>query len=225
MPKSSSSLSAFPPLSDDEFDELADLLGDHCPFDIDGLLGVLHAVAVAPGIIPPSAWIATVLPERLGALDSTSAQRWIGLTLRLHNEVVDAVNDRQTIVPAAGDVAGCESFAAGYIAGAALDPLWIGNEDRWSFASCFAYLAGRCDLVPEETLDKFEKLGDVKDTLRRQLGAVVAAARDSFLEVRRAPLSGVPAAAPTVARKAPCPCGSGKKYKRCCADRRDLATR
>ncbi|CAN5920166.1 hypothetical protein BH11MYX4_BH11MYX4_05380 [soil metagenome] len=36
------------PLSDDELDVLADLLDEHAAFDLDGLLGILHAVAVAP---------------------------------------------------------------------------------------------------------------------------------------------------------------------------------
>src|SRR5262249_10156195 len=75
---------------------------------------------------------------------------------------------------------------------------------------------------PERTLAKFDALEDVKETLRRQLAAVVLAAHDSFLKVRRAALSGGPSSgveAPKVARKAPCPCGSGKKYKRCCGDR------
>ncbi len=34
-----------------------------------------------------------------------------------------------------------------------------------------------------------------------------------FLEMKRQPIL----AAPKISRNAPCPCGSGKKYKRCCA--------
>jgi uncharacterized protein len=215
--------SALQRLSDDEFDELADLLDDCSPFDIDGLLGVLHAVAVAPGLLPPSAWVAVVLPNGLPNLDSTTAQRCLGFMLRLHSEVLGAVNDRTAIVPDSDDLADCESFAAGYAAGAELDPLWIDDQDRWTFASCVAYLGGRRDLVPDETLAKFDALGDVKETTRRQLAAVVVAAHDSFRRVRRATLSSaIPATArrpSSVARKAPCPCGSGKKYKRCCFDR------
>src|SRR5262249_10156197 len=70
--------------------------------------------------------------------------------LALHNEVLDAVNSGATIVPAAEDVSACESFGAGYAAGAALDPAWVGDDDRWTFASCFAYLGGRPELGPNE---------------------------------------------------------------------------
>ncbi len=50
-------------LSDDEYDELAELLADHSPFDMDGVLGVVHAVAVAPSLVQPSVWLPVVLPS------------------------------------------------------------------------------------------------------------------------------------------------------------------
>ena len=217
------SISALTPLSDDDFETLADLLEDRSPFDTDGLLGVLHAVAVAPSLLAPSAWIPVVLPNGAADLDAATAQRFVGLVLRLHDEVLDAVNDHEAIIPSTDDVAACKSFASGYAAGAELDPLWIGDADRWTFASCIAYLGGRLDLVPKDTLEKFDAEPEVKLTILRDLHKIFATTYDSFLKVRRAAISQPAASAPArvarAGRNDPCPCGSGKKYKRCCIDR------
>lgn len=62
------------PLSDDELDELSER-----GLDLDFVLGVLHAVLIAPGMIAPSRWLplafAEVPPE------PTSIER----LLRLYN--------------------------------------------------------------------------------------------------------------------------------------------
>lgn len=82
--------------------------------------------------------------------------------------------------------------SGGYAAAAAIDPAWIGDYDRWTFAAPFAHLAGRLDLVPEPMLAKLEATKPAAPTR-------VSVAR--------------------VGRNEPCPCGSGKKYKRCCIGR------
>jgi uncharacterized protein len=207
------------PLSDDDFDALGDLLHEHSPFDTDGVLGVLHAVAVAPGLLPPSAWLPEILPTGPG----DDAQTFISLLLRLYNEVLDALNDGEAILPDDDDVAACESFAAGYAAAAALDPAWIGDDDRWTFAAPFAHLGGRLDLVPEPFLAKLESMPDAKLVTRQNLAAIVATTNESFRKLRQAALpkaaSATRAPVARVGRNEPCPCGSGKKFKRCCIDR------
>ena len=205
------------PLSDDEFDALADFLDDHSPLDTDSLYGVLHAVAVAPSVIPPSSWLPLVLPDGL-AKDDIFA---VHLLLRLHNEVLDTLERGEVIVPTEDDVEACVSFASGYAVAAALDPQWIGDDDRWTFASAVAYFADRRDLVPPQTLAKLDALPDAKDTVRRFLGATVATTYESFLKLRRSAIHAHAHPAPIlrVGRNEPCPCGSGKKFKRCCIDR------
>jgi len=204
------------PLSDDDFDALGDLLHEHSPFDTQGVLGVLHAVALAPSLMPPSAWLPEVLPNGPGQ----DAQALIGLLLRLYNEVLDALNDGHAILPEEDDVATCESFAAGYAAGAARDPAWIGDDDRWTFAAPFAYLAGRLDLVPAPMLAKLEAMADPKLLTRQSLGAIVKSTYEWFRKLRQATLPKAPTvarvSAARVGRNEPCPCGSGKKFKRCC---------
>jgi uncharacterized protein YecA (UPF0149 family) len=54
------------------------------------------------------------------------------------------------------------------------------------------------------------------------MGGIVLAAHDTFVRVRRTLLGKMPSTtAPRTARvgrNEPCPCGSGKKYKRCCIE-------
>lgn len=219
------SAEALPPvnaLSDDEFDQLADFLETRSPFDMDGLLGVLNAVAVAPSLLPPSAWLPVVLPSGLGDLDRADAEKFFSLLFRLHADVIDALQHQQAVMPGPEEVAECKSFAAGYAAGAEIDPEWIGNDDRWTFASSMAYLGGRLDLVPQKTCEDIQLnfAPDPEQILCQSMGALIRATSESFKEERRKALSRPdPAKSPgstRVGRNDPCPCGSGNKYKRCC---------
>lgn len=208
--------------SDDDFAALSELLDARSTLDTDGLLGVLYAVAVAPGMLAPSTWLKVVLPNGLGDVDAASAQEHVGLVFRLFNAVLDSVNGAElSLIPEEEDTDGCGSFAAGFAAGAEIDPLWIGDDDRWTFASWAAYLGDRLDLVPKHTLAKLDAMVDARQNIRRDMPAIIKAAHESFTKLRRAALAGQPGQSPPrVGRNEPCPCGSGKKFKRCCIDQR-----
>ena len=64
--------------------------------------------------------------------------------------------------------------------------------------------------APEEK--KPESTQDVFASMMSQ----VAGRPVQAVPVRRPPLPGAPVGAPPVGRNDPCPCGSGKKYKKCC---------
>jgi uncharacterized protein len=211
-----------PPISDDEFRQLAEFLDAQCTFDPDGVLGFMNAVAVAPTLLPPSVWLPILLPKGLEQLDAKRGQFLISLLFRLYNEVLDALQQHNPMMPEAEDVEACESFADGYASAAELDPEWIGNDDRWTFAAPLAYLAGRLDLVPPDMLEKIERdlASDPKQVVRRDMGGLVLAADESFEKYRRPPSADERQAA-RIGRNDPCPCGSGRKYKRCCIDRED----
>lgn len=106
-------------------------------------------------------------------VDAAGAQEFFNLVMRLYNEVLDGLKAHQPMMPEEDDVPGCESFAAGYVAGAEIDPEWIGDADRWTFASWAGYLGGRPDVVPTATRAKFEEhLDEAKTTLCRDMGAI-----------------------------------------------------
>ena len=221
-----SSLTPLPPtpLSDDEYDQLAEWLEAHSPFETYGLLGLFHAVAVAPSVLAPSVWLPVVIPDGLGDLEPTEIQELVGLLFRLHGEVLHAINQQHGLVPEPEDVEECELFAAGYAAGAELDPEWLGNADRWTFAAPLAYLGGRFDLVPQKIIEDIERnlAPNPKKILCRDLDALIRSTDESFKRLRKAALSPMgqrkSPGSSRVGRNDPCPCGSGKKYKRCCID-------
>lgn len=199
------------PLSDEEFDALAER-----GLDLDRVFGVVHAVLIAPGMIAPSQW----LPLAFGEVppDPTSIER----VLRLYNQAANALQDGEGFLPTPDDESACVAFADGYASAAALDRQWTGNADRWTFASPFAYLAGRRELVPAPLLAELDAHPERRPVILRQLGGLVVAAYKSFAKDRVATAQAASqprTASPRVGRNDLCPCGSGKKYKRCCIDR------
>jgi uncharacterized protein YecA (UPF0149 family) len=82
-------------------------------------------------------------------------------------------------------------------------------------------LAERHDLVPAGFLDKVPNREEAREVALRDLGKLVYAAYQSFAKERLATAQAAHARAATarIGRNEPCPCGSGKKYKRCCIER------
>lgn len=121
-------------------------------------------------------------------------------------------------LPTPDDEPACVAFADGYAAAAALDRQWTGNADRWTFAVPIAFLGGRRELVPPSQLAELDARRQV---ILRDLGGLVMAAHKSFAKERVATAQAASqphTASPRVGRNDLCPCGSGKKYKRCCID-------
>lgn len=199
------------PLDDNELDAL-----EARGLDVPYALGVMHAVAIAPGMIAPSQW----LPLAFGNVPPDQAT--IDLVLRLYNQVLGMLaKGREAMIPEAEDPEGCVAFASGYVAAASLDPEWVGHADRWTFAAPLAFLADRHDLVPPGFLDSTPDRDEAREIALRDLGKVVYATYQSFAKDRLAITRAAQARAakPHVGRNEPCPCGSGKKYKRCCIER------
>jgi uncharacterized protein len=170
-------------------------------------------------MVAPSAWLPIVLPNGAADLNQDDVRGFLGLLLRLHGDVIETVNAEETMTPEPGEHEECRSFAEGYSAGAELDPAWLGDERRWSYASPLAYLGGRLDLVPNQTRSEIERrfAPDPAKAIREQMAELIHAANDAFKALRRSLPHGMPARTSRVGRNDPCPCGSGKKHKRCCA--------
>jgi yecA family protein len=204
-------------LSHVDYQELAAFLDDVGLLEIEGTLGLLHAVAIASSVIPPSAWLPLVLSlEQDNALDAEEMNVFLGLLMRQHNAVVEGLSRGAVIMPEAHEEEACVSFARGFVAGAELDPEWRGNEERWDYVEPIAYLAGRLDLVTDETQ---ARLGGVPNITAVVCGNMEPLIGNANLEFGRARPRGTPIAVQTarrVGRNDPCPCGAGKKYKRCC---------
>jgi len=213
--------SVITPLANDELESLADQLDAHAAVGLDELLGLLHAVAVAPGFVPLSAWLGVVLPNGTSMLREDVGERLLVLVIRLYGEVLARLGAGEVMNPDPSEATGCEAFARGYASGAELDAEWFGDERRWTFASWAAYLGGRLDLVPAPTRAIFAERGeDAKSDLRHEMAALVLGAHESFMKLRHASFARASSAVVlgSPGRNARCPCGSGKKVKRCCID-------
>jgi uncharacterized protein len=198
---------------DEELPRLMELLEAETKHDLDYVLGLLHAIAIAPGRVPPSVWMESVLPVR-GGSPSAAAEELVSSVARMYDDVVDGLEKRMGRIPEADYLEGCRSFSAGNAEGASLDPLWIGDDDRWTFAAPMALLGERYDLVSPALRKEHASDPEFDATSRQYLAATVAAAYDSFAAVRRGVKPSTPT--PRPGRNDPCRCGSGKKFKRCC---------
>ena len=190
------------------------------PFDLDGVVGVLHALVVAPAPVATAAWLDLVFP---GGAETLGDPKGVVAALRqLHGEIAAAVERGQIVGPAAHEVERSASFASGYLAGARLVPAWRDHPRAWQHAAWAAFLSGDVTSIDPAILRTLEKRGgsDVGAWLRDGLAGWILDARDDFRP--RASLGDLatPAAprSARVGRNDPCPCGSGKKYKRCCID-------
>lgn len=178
------------PLSEEETQLVAEILQVHSELDASGLLGLLHAVVVAPSEIEPAAWIDHVFPEGFGGRDVADAQERLSILLRHHNEVAAALAEGRVMAPASDEVLACRSFANGYVGGASLDPSWFGDPSLKVFFLHMAYLARRFDLVPLKARAKLESEGDPDARICEMLGALVVGAYDEMRAIREGAAAG-----------------------------------
>jgi uncharacterized protein len=223
------------PLSDREITELDEFLtSDATPeecMDIVALDGFLTALLIGPGLVPPSVWLETIWGKSEPRFDSSAqAQRLISLIMRRFNAIGGIFEEPPEFAPILyeREIEGkvyriaedwCWGFLTGLrLAAEAWQPLLedqdhrqlllpiitLGSEEGWKLLEA--------DTDPEAAEEA--ALADLESSVvaisrywRGQWKAAVqeAAIRPRSLRVRR---------------NEPCPCGSGRKYKRCCANAR-----
>jgi uncharacterized protein len=192
-----------------ELDDLFDRFG----IDDDWALGFFAGVVTGPEEISPTVW----LPAFMGDNEfdgEADMQLGVKVLAQLHTAVgVNLRSDPTELCPDADDTDGVTEFCKGYIRGAALHPTWMKNERGLALLCIMTALAGE---IPESELlgpgDKPPTCPEPwLESQRRQLGAHVGELFAMF-DAPRVPF----VAKPKVNRNDACPCGSGKKYKKCC---------
>ncbi len=228
-------------LSRQERDELETLMDVRDPSlagpmqgSITRVHGFLTSVASGP-IVMPSEWLPVIFydPDETGWESPEQAQRAMSLIMRFHNEIVSDLSSGgrrySIIIDRLGDgddaLELADDWCRGYALGFAM------REDEWKEAmelpelqeaflpilalahsekpgldpikNAHAYQA-MVDLLPECAVE-------ISEWWRKQRSATMqgSAGASHFGTVRRAE--------PKMSPNAPCPCGSGKKYKRCCS--------
>lgn len=220
------------PLSDKEFNELDQfLLSDRCADDgmtMDTLHGYLTALVIGPQEILMPEW----LPRVWGASSKAGPKfksdkefdRIVGLIARFMNEIAITME----VAPKEYEPLFCEhewegrtlldgeAWAWGFWEGMNLHP------DAWEpiWTSNIAALAQSIYLLGAEEIEESE-MPLVDDPVKRhklavEMEAAIPEIYRFWLPHRKSAITPVQRETPKVGRNDPCPCGSGKKFKKCC---------
>lgn len=226
------------PLTEAEFRELDDfLMTEDMPdesMDISMLDGFLTALVIGPNTLLPGQWLPKVwgeTPERPMTWQSKEqAERMLGLVMRHMNDIIwQLKEDPEHYEPVLFEnehegktVLIIDEWCSGFITGALLDgqawaPLFESDESQGFLLPIMLYGTES----GWKTLEEKPELADRHDAFAESLPDCVLAIRDYWLPMRKARLT-IRHARPAPGRNDSCPCGSGKKFKKCCGDQRKL---
>lgn len=193
--------------------------------------GFLTCLLVGPETIPPSQWIPEIWGE---AKDDDmmwdpmeEAERVLGLIMGYYNMIAKALQrNPKNVIPrmfekTATENSGwhVEDWCNGFFSGIGLDydswqPLLESEDNKTIIAPLFMFTTeiGKTTLEEDEEFQTFTK-DKWEDAFRYVIGNV----HEFWLPYRKdLHAATTQAVSQQVGRNDPCPCGSGKKYKRCC---------
>ena len=225
------------PLSDEELDALDGFLLDQDTEEgmtLDMLDGFLHALALGPETVQPSRWLPKVWGQGDGAMlppavDLDEANHLLGLVMRHFNSIVLGL---EQVPPAlyplwpithfdAGEFEDAETWAYGFteavkLSPSAWQPLFDHPEGRQWYRPI--HLLGADEVSPEE--EALTRTPAQRAALSAQIEGSLLQMHAFWLPLRQVVAERGRARArrlsPKVGRNEPCPCGSGKKFKKCC---------
>ena len=205
------------------------------------LQGFLFTVVSAPEMVPPSEWLPIIFAgEDVDYASVEEAEAVIGQIMTLSNTINAAVRDPPTLLPADcqlrddvlanfEDEAPIAQWSRGFLHGHQwLEELWEEtvpeelDDELGSILMTLSFFSSReiAKAFHSESggEQSFEAMATTIHSVLPMAVAQYAHMGRSIAEV----LAGLDADAPEpthdvkVGRNEPCPCGSGKKYKRCC---------
>lgn len=222
------------PLTDEELDELdrfllSDATGEDA-MDISMLDGFLTALAVGPSTLSPNRWMPLVWGGDVVWASRQQMDRMTTLVFRHANDILLYLrDDPDTFEPLLYEreedgesIPVIDEWCTGFVKGMALD------EAGWQ--SLMEAEEGEELLYPillygtETGWDELEQNPQIaarQAEFAAMLGDSVMAIMEWWLPVRKAG-STVRREEPKVGRNDLCPCGSGKKFKKCCGGQKVL---
>jgi len=197
--------------------------------NLEAVDGFFSALAAGPVMVPPSEFMDQIWGGEAGqppAFDHPRQAEYVhALLLRHWNSIVARLGANVAhapVIDSAGEVAGI-AWAEGFLRGVML------RQDAWrplsadrTFSSLMRDVLGLLDGV----------LDDAKPLTPRARQATLDALPKTLLGIsmywrlspaQRRAAAATPARGVKVGRNEPCPCGSGRKFKKCCLGRADLA--
>jgi uncharacterized protein len=201
------------PLSDDEEAELGELLAQSGSVPLQHARGVFTALSCEPSLQDPTEWLPLVVGSEIE--DQATLKRVFTLLVRDFNVVAQCLQLRRALLPDAHDIDGVALFCKGFMRVVHASKAWQADGDAIELTLPLAVLAGYLklesfvELLPETEIDEEEWLHDTRSRLPERLARI----HGHFEPLRQ---KQQPARSDKVGRNEPCPCGSGKKYKKCC---------
>jgi len=231
---------AFARLTEDEFNELDQFL----LYDIDAeegmtidiMDGFLHAIATGPTTLHPKQWLPKIwgteeMMPKMASIDQLN--HLLSLVMRHHNGIISGFQSAPSEIcpvwsttPYRGkDHDDAEGWAYGFVQGMKLcwndwAPL-LATPDGQAWFRPIALL-GEDDFGPDQ--DELTKTPTRRGKLALQIPQAVLDIHAYWLPLRHAVYERKVATTmqTKVGRNDPCPCGSGKKFKKCCGAAADL---
>lgn len=225
------------PLSEKELEELDQFLlylDNDESMTLDTLDGFLHAIAIGPETVMPSQWLPVVWGQQesggmmppADTLEQTN--HWLGLVMRHFNSIVFGFGQNPTFVELLwstteyddqGEFEDAEMWAYGFCQGIKLTPAaWqpLLNDARGADWFRPIGLLGQENFSPDQ--DELTRTPEQRHALAKQIEEGVRQIHAFWLPLRQAVAERQQARrlSTKVGRNEPCPCGSGKKFKKCC---------
>ncbi len=222
------------PLTDAELDELDQfLLHDVADegMTLEMLDGYLHALAIGPVTVPPGQWLPKVWRQDSGMAppvnDMAQLDQVLGLVMRHFNSIVSGFEYQPPLAAPYwgmleiedGAFEDAEIWAHGFTEGVNLNrAAWQALLDdpqgqRWYRPMG---LLGEADFSPEQ--DELTRTPAQRQALAEEIENSLLNIHAFWLPLRQAVYERQYAqrVSTKVGRNEPCPCGSGKKFKKCC---------
>ncbi|TWB33307.1 YecA family protein [Nitrospirillum viridazoti] len=197
------------------------------------LEGYLTGIVVAPDLIPPSRWIAALWGDEEPTFDNDAdLHAVIGTLMTRYNSLLSEIDaglerleaeqvcDYRPAFLDAGEKPthqAVREWVSGFWRAMALAPEgWTAFAGDERLEAVITPFVGFIDLddgafVPAEDID--ERLNEAAGQIPR---AILVLHKIAKIRAARPPAKPAPIRQAKVSRNDPCPCGSGKKYKRCC---------
>jgi uncharacterized protein len=224
-----------PPLTDAEVDRLDEILkrfGNKRAMNLEMLDGFFAALISGPDNVPPSEYLPEIWGGDMIDEDAFPAQsmlaEFISVVTRHWNFISDTLRSGEVFVPLLLEdehgVSHANDWASGFMRGMELRredwaPLLDDEENGGLLVPIFA-LAHEHDPDPELRPYTEPVSAEMREKLIVGAAAAVMAIYGHFEGERLSPADDITyrRIAPKVGRNDPCPCGSGKKFKYCCAN-------
>lgn len=222
------------PLSDDEYEDLneflmSDATGEES-MDISMLDGFLTAIVSGPKMIPPSQWLPLVWGKTTMRWKTPAqAEYYMSMIMRQMNTIIDVLqNDPEEFVALTytrehegQTIDIIDDWCSGYVMGMNLDKtaweaLLNAEDERHLLTTILLY---GTEVGAQQQLDDpslAEKHSEFVELLNKSIPAIYeywANARKVAAQQKTVRHEQEPAG-----RNDPCPCGSGKKFKKCCGN-------